>query len=79
MVAADRNADQRDLRAVLVALGNLVRDARERALDGGGVKDDGGVRHKKSRTPFRRAGAGIRDVPVLGRFIYFLRHLAGWR
>jgi hypothetical protein len=34
MIAADRNADQRDLGAVFVALGNLVRDARERALDG---------------------------------------------
>ncbi len=46
-VAHERNADQHDFRAGLVALGDFVRDARERALDGGGVEDDGGFRHKK--------------------------------
>ena len=54
MIAADRNADEHDLGTVLVALGDLMRDARERALDGGGVEDDGGFRHKKSR--IRSAG-----------------------
>src|SRR5664280_864864 len=54
LVAHERNTHQHDLRADFVALGDLVRDARERALDGGGVKDDGGFRHKKSRT--RSAG-----------------------
>ena len=39
------NANEHDLGAVFVALGNFVRDARERALDGGGIKDDGGFRH----------------------------------
>jgi hypothetical protein len=45
VVAADGNADQNNFPADFVALGNLVRDAREGALDGDGVEDDGGFRH----------------------------------
>ena len=55
MVAAGGNADQHDVRADLVALGDLVRDAREGTLDGQGVEDDGGFRHKKTANLFRRA------------------------
>ena len=41
------NADEHDLRADFVALGDFVRDARERALDRDGIEDDGGFRHEK--------------------------------
>jgi hypothetical protein len=50
-IAPTLNADQHDLRAVFVALGDFVGDAREGALNGGGVEDEGGFRHKKSRLP----------------------------
>jgi len=39
------NADQHDVRADFIALGDFVRDAGERALDRNGIEDDGGFRH----------------------------------
>jgi hypothetical protein len=36
-----------DVRARLVAFGDLVSDARQSALEGGGIENDGRVRHKK--------------------------------
>jgi hypothetical protein len=56
MVAADGMPTSTTSRR-FIALGNLVRDARERALDGGGVEDDGGFRHKK-KIANRSAGRG---------------------
>ena len=52
LVAHKWNARQNNLRAGLVVLGDLVRDARERALDGGGVEDDGGFRHGGKSSSF---------------------------
>ena len=56
--AAALDADDRHLRAGVVALGDLVRDAGERALDGGGVEDEGGFRHKKSEPAVGRFAGG---------------------
>lgn len=43
--AARGDADQHDLGTDLVALGNFVRDACERALHCGGIEDDSRFRH----------------------------------
>ena len=48
--AAALNADQHEVGAGFVALGDFVRDARQGALDGNGVEDDGIFRHKKSES-----------------------------
>src|SRR5271170_529687 len=48
--AAGGNPDEHDFGAVLVALGDFMRDARERALNRVGVEDDVRFRHKKART-----------------------------
>jgi hypothetical protein len=47
--AAALDAHEDDVAADIVAFVNLVRDARERTLDGGGVEDDGGFRHGKGK------------------------------
>ena len=75
MVAQGRDADQHYIRALLIALRNLVRDAGERALDGDGIEDDDGFRHKKSRT----CSAGRNRFAWLASCSYFLRRLAGPR
>jgi hypothetical protein len=46
------NADEDDVRADFVALGNFVSDARERALNRDGVEDDGGFRHWEKTSSF---------------------------
>ena len=43
--AAALDADQHDISADLVTLGDFVRDACQRPLDGRGIQDDGGFRH----------------------------------
>src|SRR5581483_7208391 len=42
------NADEDDFGAGVVAFGDLMGDAHEGALNGGGVEDESGFRHKKS-------------------------------
>jgi len=46
VVTAHGNADKHDGRSAFIPFGDFVRDAGERALDCGGVEDDGGFSHK---------------------------------
>ena len=73
--AAFGNADEDDFGGIYIALGDLVRDARERAANRVRVEDDVDSGIKKSRTT---PPGGADSRYAFGVHI-FLRHLAGRR